>query len=313
MFVRWAVAAVALLIAPVTAVLAAQGSRRVDPNPAELAIAAGRLDDAERILFENSRRAPREPSARGALGAFLAARGKLLVGATLLEEAMFFGGDSAAIQGRLFEIYRWAGLYDRAAALQHSRASQVERDAMARAGRAAAGGEREATVPMAPNEGLGIGRITLNVAGERVEADIQPLATGLVLPATLQLFGAIEVIGAHGDTTFGVARAISIGGVTLGPVPVALISSLRTARFGLDMLSLLQPTFDARVQTLTLRSQPIEIGGRFVPALLGFPGLSIVSREGEGPLGLQTAGGRSALRGVRWTLDVSGGAVIVAP
>ncbi len=298
------------VVSSLTSGLGAQGSRRVDPNPAEVAIAAGRLDDAERILFEASRRTPREPSARGALGAFLAARGKLLVGATLLEEAMFFGGDSAAIQSRLFEIYRWAGLFDRAAALRHSRASQVEREAMARAGRAVADGERMATVPMAPNEGLGIGRITLTVEGERVEADIQPLGTGLVLPSSMQLFGAIEVIGAHGDTTFGVARAISIGGVTLGPVPVMLVPSLRTARVGLDLLGLLHPTFDLRAQTLTVRTEAAERErGRELPFVLMFPGVQIVVRAAEAPVGLHTAAARSALRGTRWTLGTTTGAV----
>ncbi|MDQ8165017.1 MAG: hypothetical protein P3A28_04555 [Gemmatimonadota bacterium] len=293
--------------------LGAQAPRRVDPNPAELAIAAGRLDAAERILFENSRRAPREPSARGALGSFLAARGRFLVGATLLEEALEFGGDSAAIESRLFDIYRWAGLFDRAAALEHSRASQVERDALARAAGTAAGGDRTATVPMAPNEAFGLGRITINVGGERVEADIQPLATGLVLPSSMQIFSAIAAVGARGDTTFGVARTIAIGGVTLGPVPVMLVPAVRTARIGLDLLGLLHPTFDVGARSLTVRAEPLAVTGRFGHVLLGFPGVSLVARVGAAPVALQSAGGRAVLRGMRWTLDVPAGVVVINP
>lgn len=309
------IALVALVAASasVPPALGAQGTRRVDPNPAELAIAAGRLDEAERILFENSRRAPREPSARGALGSFLASRGKFLVGATLLEEALEFGGDSAAIESRLFDIYRWAGLFDRAAALKHSRASQVERDALARAAGTVVGGDRTATVPMAPNEAFGLGRITINVGGERVEADIQPLATGLVLPSSMQLFSAIEAVGARGDTTFGVARTIAIGGVTLGPVPVMLVPAVRTARIGLDLLGLLHPTFDVGARSLTVRAEPLAVTGRFGHVLLGFPGVSLVPRVGAAPVALQSAGGRAALRGLRWTLDVPAGVVVINP
>ena len=60
---------------------------RVDVSAAEVAISQGRLDDAERELYAASRRAPREPSARGALGTLLAARGHFRIGAVLLEEA----------------------------------------------------------------------------------------------------------------------------------------------------------------------------------------------------------------------------------
>ncbi len=306
-------AVLAASLASVAPTVEAQGTRRVNPSPAELAIAAGRLDDAERILFENSRRAPREPSARGALGSFLASRGKFLVGATLLEEALQFGGDSAAIESRLFDIYRWAGLFDRAAALRHSRASQVERDALARAAGTAVGGEGTATVPMSPNEAFGLGRITVNVGGERVEADIQPLASGIVLPSSMQLFSAIEAVGARGDTTFGVARTIAIGGVTLGPVPVMLVPTVRTGRIGLDLLGLLHPTFDVGARSLTVRAEPLTVTGRFGHVLLGFPGVSLVARVGEAPLPLQSAGGRAALRGLRWSLDFPDGKLIILP
>lgn len=290
----------------------AQGSRRVELSPADAAIAAGRLDVAEALLFADSRRTPREPSARGALGAFLAARGKLLVGATLLEEALEFGADSAMVEARLFEIYRWEGRYDRAAGQRSARVAPELREAMRRAAVATTGGAPSATVQMLPNEALGLGRITLALGGERFEADIQPLAPGIALPSSMAMFAAVEPVGAHGDTTFAVAQSVAIGGVTIGPVPVMLVPSLRTARLGLDVLALLEPTFDYGARTLTVRSEPGDVPGRALPILLTFPGVSLVPREGQGPVGLHTAAGRAALRGTRWTLRVSAGAIVVA-
>ena len=292
--------------------LPAQGSRRVDLSPADAAIAAGRLDVAEAILFDESRRAPREPAVRGALGAFLAARGRLLVGATLLEEALSFGADSATVEVRLFEVYRWEGRYDRAAAQRLARVAPELRDAMRRAGAATLGGAASATVPMLPNEALGIGRIPLAVGGERLEADIQPLASGIALPSSMALFAAVEPVGARGDTTFAVAQSVAIGGVTIGPVPVMLVPSLRTARLGLDVLALLQPTFDYVARTLTVRSEPSDVPGQALPILLTFPGVSFLPREGQGPVGLHTVAGRAALRGARWTLHLSGGAIVLS-
>lgn len=289
----------------------AQDPRRVEPSPATVAIAAGRFNEAEALLFEASRRIPREPAARGALGAFLAARGRLLVGATLLEEALEFGADSAAVEARLFDVYRWAARFDRAAGQRTARVSPGLREAMTRAAGTVVGGAESAQVPMRPNEALGLGRIPIAIGEERLEADIQPLATGLVLPATMALFAAVEPVGGRGDTTFAVVRALSVGGVTLGPVPAALVPSAQVARLGFDLLGHLQPTLDHRAQQLVVRSAVAEVSGQRLPLLLTFPGVTFVAREGEAPVGLHTAAGRAALRGRRWTLDLAGGAIVV--
>ena len=294
-----------------TGPLGAQGSRRVDPSPAELAIAVGRFDIAEEALYEQARRSSREPSSRGALGAFLAARGKFRVGATLLEEARFFGGDTVSIEARLLEVYRWTGHYDRAAALGTVRMSREAREAMQRAGESLVGGAATATIAMQPNELFGLGRVMVVVGGERIEADIHPLTNGFQLPSTMALFGAVEPIGGRGDTTFAVARFVSIGGVTLGPLPVTLVPTLRVARIGLDMLALLRPTFDAGAGTLTVRSTDYEPVGRRMAILLTFPGVTFVVQEGTPAVGLHTAAGRAAVRGSRWTLDVAGGSVVI--
>ena len=289
----------------------AQGSRRVDPSPAELAIALGELDVAEAALYDRARRSPRDPSSRGTLGAFLAARGKFLVGATLLEEARFFGGDTVTIETRLAEVYRWTGQYGRVASLVAAPMSRELRETRRAAGEAVPGGAESATVPLRPNEMFGIGRITIVVDGESIEADIQPLANGLSLPSTLSLFAAVQPSGARGDTTFVVVRSLAIGGVTLGPLPAILVPSVRIATIGLDVLGLLLPTFDVAAGALTIRSVPHEVPGERLPILLTFPGVAFVTEKGREAVALHSAAGRAALRGARWTLDVTGGAVVI--
>ena len=51
-------------------------------------------------------------------GAFLAARGRFRIGATLLEEAVELGGDSASVERRLASVWRWAGEYARIGVLR---------------------------------------------------------------------------------------------------------------------------------------------------------------------------------------------------
>ncbi|MDA1080271.1 MAG: hypothetical protein O2973_01140 [Gemmatimonadetes bacterium] len=291
--------------------LGAQGSRRVDPSAAELSIAVGELDAAEAALHEQVRRTPRDPSSRGSLGAYLAARGKFLVGATLLEEARFFGGDSISIEARLLEVFRWTGQYDRAAALTRARLPREVRESMQRAAETAVGGAAVDTVALQPNELFGLGRITITVGTEQIEADIQPLMTGLQMPSTMALFSALELVGARGDTTYGVARSVAIGAVKLGPIPVTLAPGLRVARIGFDVLSLLRPTFDSGEATLTVRTAAYEPQGRRLPLLLTFPGVSFFPGSRSGSVLLHTAAGRAALRGTRWTLDVPGGAIVI--
>lgn len=303
-----------LALAPAVCGAHAQGSRRVELSSADRSIAEGRLDEAESVLFEESARAPRAPLPRGALGGFLAARGKFLVGATLLEEALFFGGDSASIGARLFEVYRWAGRYARAAMQRQARISPFLRASFEKVTEAVAGGAAVASVPMQPNEAFGLGRISIGVGNERVDADIQPVANGVQLPSSMALYSVIEPVGASGDTTFGVAASISIGGVTIGPVPVMLVPNLQAARIGLDVVGLVRPTFDPINRTLTVRGvEPASVPPpqQVRQVYLTFPGISFIVQDGQPPVPLHGLSGRGALRGLRWTLDLPAGAIFI--
>jgi len=301
---------VAVLVASVPA--AAQQRGRPEPSPAEFAIATGRFAEAEAALFAAVSAAPREPSARGALGAFLAARGRFLVGTVLLDEAVRFGADTATVQSRQLEIFRWAGEFGRAAALPAARMSGAEREAFQRSGLAAVSGARLVTVPLRPNELAGLGRIRIGIGDVELDADIDPSLPGLFLPSTLEIATAVEPTGASGDTTFAVAQWLKFGGLRLGPVPVALIPGRAVARIGLNLLGRLTPTFGSG--ELTLRADPPSVAaGESWPVMLMFPGITLVPGTGAAPVMLHQAAGRAVLRGREWTLDLSKGEIAVTP
>jgi aminopeptidase N len=299
---------------PDVELLAEIAVRRTEQSPADRAIAQGRLDDAESALYAAAARAPRDPAARGALGAYLASRGRLKVGAVLLEEARQFGGDARTIDARLEHVYLWTGEWDLVAALP-------SRGALAEAERARAkwlathpatrGGPDSSVVPLAPNEVFGLGRIVLVVGGTTLFADIDPNVEGLVLPAVLELREQLRHFGSRADTAYAVADVVAIGTQSLANVPVRLEPDARP-RVGLDVLASLTPTFDVGARTLTLRATAKGTPpGEAIPFLLGFPGVKIVPRRGEAPVALESAAGRSAVRGTRWTFDLKSGAIVV--
>src|SRR5918992_5185085 len=69
----------------------------------------GRMFAAETLYYYAVRRAPRDPVARLALGRYLAARGALRVGAVLMEEARYFGGNAKEIGAYLAPVYARLG------------------------------------------------------------------------------------------------------------------------------------------------------------------------------------------------------------
>jgi hypothetical protein len=296
-------------------VLAAQPARRIDPSPADLAIARGQLDEAETQLFEASRVSPRDPVARGALGSFLAARGRLKVGAVLLEEARQFGGEARAIDERLAHIYGWLGSWDLVAALPGNAALDAPRRAraayLARNPTSFTGPDSSAVL-LEPNELAGLGRVAIEVGSVTLPADVDASIEGLVLPATTDMMGAVEFFGNEGGASLAVAHTMTIGRIALRNVP-ARLEPVASARVGLDVLARLTPAFDMTARTLTLHSGPAgSARGDELRILLTFPGVRIVARADAAPVALESAAGRAALRGARWTFDLKRGAVIVA-
>jgi hypothetical protein len=308
MRVRLGVPAIALFAA---AALHAQAARTPVASAAELAIAQGRLDDAESMLFAESARAAHEPSARGALGMFLASRGKLKVGAVLLTEARQFGGDAAVIDGRLARVYAWLGDWAAVSALTHYAASGAEHDRVAwlAAHPPARSGPDSVTVALEPNDVAGLGRIQLSIGGTKMDADINPNIEGLALPSTAEISAQAQQFGMQEGTSAAVIYTVGIGAMKLTNVRAQLSPGARPA-IGFDVLTAFSPTFDAAAHVLTLHQRDANSSGDPLPILLSFPGIRIVARSGQAPVAMESAAGRAALRGVRWTFNVKRGAVV---
>jgi hypothetical protein len=294
--------------------LGAQQPARIEPPPADAAIARGRLDIAEQELFSVSMRAPREPSARGALGLFLASRGQLKAGAVLLEEARQFGGDAGAIDARLARIYPWYGAWNLVSMLPSARLFDPAENDRARwlaAHQGTANGPDSVVVRLEPNEAAGFGRIALNIGGTIVPADIDPNVDGVVLPAGTDVLGSTQLFGTlrSGGVTLGAAYSVSIGALTLTNVPVR-IDAGGHARIGFDVLSPFTPTFDAPAEHLTLRQHgAAPMGAESFAFVLGFPGIRIAARPSLPLVPIESAAGRAALRGARWTFNLRRGVV----
>jgi len=287
----------------------------------------GRIFAAESAYYDAARHAPRDPSARLALGRYLAARGALRIGAVLMEEARFFGGDTKTIAAELAPVYARLGDYRSLAALPGTPLTAAERARAEwlRDHPPAATGPDSATVSYAPDAGGagGLGRVTLTLGGQAVEATIDPSVRGLVLDTAwsrraedVKAFGARQSGGA--PASIGAALAVKLGDVTLANVPARFApqgtGGRAGARVGLDVLGALAPTFDERERRLTLRRS-----GRVAPALPGehLPTLTFASGVwlGAPALGgsasLATDRARGQLRGTRWTMDARRGEIIV--
>lgn len=298
-------------------VLRAQATRRDDPPAAELAVSLGRLDIAEQELFAASSRSPREPSARGALGFFLASRGHLKVGAVLLEEARQFGGSARAIDARLAHIYPWYGAWNLVSQLPTARSfdpAEYDRAHWLAVHRGAVHGPDSVVVALEPSEAseeMALGRVALNIDGTTVHADIDPNVEGVVLPAGNNVLGSMQLFGTMrgNGVTLGVSYSVAIGGLTLSNVPVRFDDGVR-ARVGFDVLSPFTPTFDPAASQLTLRVRAAApMGSESIAFLLGFPGIRIAARPGSPLVPIESEAGRAALRGTRWTFDLRRGAI----
>lgn len=298
----------------------AQGARTVAPSPAEAALTSGNLDDAERALYAAARRAPRDPAARGALGAWLASRGALRIGAVLLEEARLFGGEPISIAARLEHVYTWLRDWPSLAALPGSSLSPAERkraQVLADLGSDVQGADTE-QLTFAPLEVGALGRVPMLIGRDTLWGEVDPQVEGLVLPGLGRGAGLIDVIGEDRRGQVAIVRALSLGALTLRNVPARVDASLGVgrARLGFDVFASLAPTVDSRAGVVTLRrsgklDEPVSANG--LPMLLGFPGVRLAVRRGEPLAPITSPAGRMALRGHPWTVDVRRGLIWVDP
>lgn len=285
----------------------------------------GRVFAAESAYYDAARQSPRDPAARLALGRYLAARGALKIGAVLMEEARFFGGDPKTVAAELAPVYARLGDYRSLAALPGSPLSAAERARAEwlRDNAPAVEGPDSAVVSYAPQGSAdGLGQVYITLGGESVRATIDPTVRGLVLDSAWGRRSAVKTFtsrtrgreGTSAASPVAVVATVKLGDLTLQNVPTRLAptGSVGRARIGLDVFSDLASTFDESARQITLRR-----GGRVARALPGDrlvtlamqSGVWVASTSGTSSLALDR--GRASLRGKRWTVDGRRGAIVV--
>lgn len=305
-----AILSLAAATAPATP-LAAQA-----PQPDSL-LASGQLDSAESLYFAHAAARPRDPGVRAALGRYLGARGAARVGAVLLEEARFFGGDPKAVATDLVPLYRSLGDYRALVTLPASPLTIGERlQAAWLASHAPTLEMPESTwVSYRATPGAAtLGTVTLRIGGKSVVATIDPRRQGIVLDASARNDTAVRVFRTDSTATVvGVASRVRLGELSLGNVPVSLEwLGERKAVIGLDLLRAYAPTFDAargRILLRRLGRVSRDMPGQRLPVLLLPDDVQVLARGRFVPL----AGGDGSplARARRWTLDARRGEIVI--
>lgn len=279
-------------------------------------LAEGKLAAAESAYYAEARAKPRDPVVRAALGKFLAARGGIRAGAVLVDEARFFGGDSAALARVLVPMYVRLADYRELAALTPNVLTPAERQrARWLATRPSEARLRDSVVIVtyrAMGDGRGLGTVMLRVGRAEYPAIIDPRVTGVVLPSSAR--SDVRSFGAQGSNTLAAADSIRIGGVVFRFVPVLLGNPDETARIGFDVLAPYFPGFDPAKGLMTLRRvsrrSPSPQGVR-VPALYDSDGMRLLI---SGRWHSSTAASAAMLLGTRrWIWDGRLGDVVLLP
>jgi hypothetical protein len=280
----------------------------------------GRVFAAETLYYYAVRRAPRDPGARLALGRYLAARGALRIGAVLMEEARFFGGDPKTVGTYLAPVYARLGDYKALSALPGSPLPYAQRARAEWLGQnpPVISGPDSASVPLAAGDSGSLGEITIVVAGDTLQASVDPRVQGMLLDTAWLRRKSVKRFAATFDNDWrnigGVVLAVDVGPFTLTNVPTNFTATgeSRRARVGLDFLGQLAPTFDPGAGTMLLRKNGrIDKGapGERIPTLAYPGGLWLVQRDGVWPLGGTMAATTIGTRA--FTLNAKRGELIV--
>jgi hypothetical protein len=284
--------------------------------PADSLLAEGRLAAAESVYYAAVRQHPRDPLARAALGRFIAARGGTRAGAVLLEEAQFFGGDSAALARSLVPLYVRLADYESLEKLRPDVLTAAERRRaiwLARQPREAR--LRDSVVVMtyrAIGDGRGIGTVIIRLGKTELPAVIDPRVSGLIVPSAVRR--DVRVFGKEGTNTIGVTDVVRVGPVTFSNIPTVIGNPDESVRIGFDVIAPYYPGFDPAKGLMTLRRvdrrSPAPQGIR-VPALYDNNGMRILIGNRWQPT---TANGPSMLLATRrWMWDWKLGDVVLLP
>ncbi|HLB08831.1 MAG TPA: hypothetical protein VK617_04830 [Gemmatimonadaceae bacterium] len=314
---RAALAALALAGSLAARPLAAQNEALV--ARADTLLIAGRIFAAESLYYVAVRRGPRDPVARLALGRYLAQRGALKVGAVLMEEARYFGGDAARIAVELAPVYQRLGEYNHLAALPASAVPYGERmrAEYLRDNRPGIAGPDSAMVDYQVNDSQLLGRVMLLIGADTVVATIDARTEGLVLDTAwarrkdLLRFGARTLATRDIDA---VTPSVALGPYTFSNVPTrfAVMRGANKATIGVDLIGQLAPSFDPRRGKVMLRAGgrlPSTFPGLRIATLTNVRGVYVVKGETIFPLGHPDV--QRYFRNSRWTLNPKRGEVLV--
>ena len=292
---------------------------------ADSLLAMGRVASAESLYYAASSARPRDAAARAALGRYLASRGALRIGAVLLEEARLFGGDTARIARSLAPIYLSLGDYRSLATLPASPLSPAEQKRVRwLVSHPSVLEFPDSAATLAYHsivDGSGIGVLSLGIGDHRVDALIDPRASGVIVRGrAARRRDGLHTFGDDSSGVVAVVHELHIGDVTLGHVPARLIidsapgtpRSRQVTIIGLDVLQRLAPTFNPTTQMLTLRrSGQIAqvVSGTRTPMLLDEQGFRVLVDDHWVRAG---SGATAKLLATRpWTLDAKRGAIVL--
>ena len=281
---------------------------------------AGRVFDAESLYYLAVRRDPRDPAARLALGRYLAERGALRIGAVLMEEARYFGGDAARVAEALAPVYARMGEYGALAALPASGLPYAERirAEWLRDNPPTITGADSSDLPYRASDGEPLGRVSLKIGAESVFATIDARAQGFVLDTSWARHKEVKCFASRGERKArdfaGVTLSVQLGELTLTRVTTRFAPrrAASSAVIGLDVLGKLAPTFDPRVGRIRLRRSgriADSTPGVRIATLANSSGVWVVKREAVFPLGHPEV--QRVLRNSRWTLNPRRGEIVV--
>lgn len=329
-----------VMLCALAAPLAAQGARTQLPSgtrPAERSradslIESGWLEEGEDLLYAAVRARPREPSARGALAAYLATRGQLRVAEVLFDEARRFGADEVRVTQALAAMAPWSeGRVDpdTLPAVRLPEALRARRELRRQRGWIARwGGEGYLDLPFTfVTEGSIIGHFVIEGPRGPMIAEVDVSITGLLLHSARDTAIEVETFGGDGPGTPVLIRELRLGGERWTSVDARIDPRVPAGRVrvGLDVLWWRAPRFEpatGRIKLAPLDARPESVtegagagGGPAAaeewPYLLGFPGVRVVMRTGSAPVALEDPRVRSRLQGRRWRVDAIRGSIIV--
>jgi hypothetical protein len=284
----WAVLIAAMLGIAAPSLRAQSAIPLAPPSRADSLLALGRLAMAEEELYAAVGARPRSPSARGALGAYLASRGRFRIAEILFEEAMRFGADTISVRRAIGRMAPWR--------LNSSP------------------GVGESSVEFrVVGEGPVLGTVLLRTALNAESAEFAEVRAGLDLRVSGIVVGGPASSGRRAASWRSDVR---IGERVIAGVRVSRDTLLAadSVRFGLDVIWGLHPMIDERAGTLTLGRAPSAgraAGVQMIPIVIGFPGLTLVTRPGLAPTPLASRAGRAMLRGRRWQIDETNAVLVV--